>query len=118
MADLSLTIRQVLFSALAPLKREALKARLSFKDTQNTIWWGAFIGSEVIGCAAMIWIDAAHTRIRPKSFFILPEWQQQGYGRTLNTERLRWAREETSAITIEAFPKRRMIPMWTGLGFE
>ncbi len=115
---LQLEVRQVPFSTLASLKREAVKEHLSFKDTAGTTWFAGYLGDELIGCAGMIWCDAQHHRIRAKSLLILPEWRGFGYGRQLNLARLAWAQDSTEAAEIDAYPKRKMVPMWTRLGFE
>ncbi len=115
---MDLEICQVPFSALAALKREAVREHLSFKDTAGTTWFAGYLDDELVGCAGMIWCDGSHRRIRAKSLLVLPEWRGFGYGRQLNLARLTWATEHTEAQEIDAYPKRKMVPMWTKLGFE
>lgn len=118
MVDLPLEIRQVEFPDLRSLKHEAIKARLSFKESRDTVWFGAYLGNELIGCAGVCWLNKEHSKARPKSYFILPEWRKQGYGRLLNIERMRWLVEDTDVKVIDAYPKRSQVPVWVKLGFD
>jgi GNAT superfamily N-acetyltransferase len=75
------TSRIVTFDDLLPLARIAKRERLSFKPTQNTVWFGLYFDGDLGGCGGAIWGDKAQTWMRLKSALILPEWRGTGgYG--------------------------------------
>lgn len=108
-------VRAVSFEDLAPLAKEAKRERLSFKPTLDTQWFGAYIGNELVGCAAAIWTTKEHKRLRFKSWLVLPEWRGTGAGRALNEERLRWAAEQ-DCKEIEVITRHPRI--YRSLGFQ
>jgi len=72
--------RIVDFDDLGRFGRIARKEGLSFKRTQDTVWFGLYFDDELAGCGGLIWGDKAHTWARLKSALILPEWRRQhGY---------------------------------------
>lgn len=87
-------VREVEFEDLAALAKEAKKERLSFKPTKDTQWFGAYIGNELVGCAAVIWTTKDHKRVRFKSWLSLAEWRGTGVGRALNEARLEWTKNQ------------------------
>ena len=104
--DWQADVHPVSFDDLEPLTKLARKERLSFKATNNTQWFGAYIDGELVGCGGVIWVDKARTTARLKSALVLPEWRGVGVGRSLMERRVEWA-IENSAVRMEvitAFP--------------
>lgn len=85
--DWHIESRIVAFEDLDVLRLPAKRERLSFKPTQNTIWFGLYFDDELGGCGAVIWGNKAQTWARLKSDLILPEWRGMGGYHVLNQHR-------------------------------
>ena len=89
-----LTVSRMSFEEVAPIVPYVLKARMRVRNTENTVWFGAKIGDEVVGVVTCVLrrayvyynTDFVRHEYRKKGIYTRLFEERDKYVATLNTK--------------------------------
>jgi N-acetylglutamate synthase-like GNAT family acetyltransferase len=111
---LSISIEQIQFSDLIPIKEKIELAKMKLINTNNTIWLGAKINGKLVGITAY---SQKKDVILFKSSFVLKEYRRQGIYKLLFEESMKQA-TLLRPRKIKAYCTKMSVQHFLNNGFE
>lgn len=109
-----MTVEQVPYELVKPLRSRAAKDGVSVKDSRDTQWFAAFHEGEIIGCAAVFDMGG---RARLKAVWVDPAYRGQGVGLKLTEARMAYIEDDLMSSRVELFTRAHG-DFWLSRGFS
>lgn len=83
-----LTVSQMSFEEIAPIVPYVINARMRVRNTENTVWFGAKLGNEIVGVVSCV---LRRDYIYYNTDFVIKEYRNKGIYTRLFEERDKYA---------------------------